>query len=437
MGMADTIEPAGASLNALQKRCASGPVHAIGLMSGTSMDGVDAALIVTDGDGVVQRRGPANTYTYDARTRDLLRAAMATASHMVDGHQDDIAAVRLARPPALAEAEAALTAAHADAVQSFLEANAIAPEDVCVVGFHGQTVLHRPDLRLTVQLGDGPALAGAIGLPVAFDFRAADVAQGGQGAPLVPVYHQALARAMPGLRLPVVFVNIGGVANVTYVGADGTLVACDAGPGNALIDDLIAARTGAAHDADGAIAASGTPDLSLVDAVLAEPFFAQAAPKSLDRHDFHATGGVRQIMGLNDLHDAAATLTELTAQSIACAQDVLPDDAATASWIIAGGGAHNARLMERLELALRARESDRAAGIKGTGAAGRRFLKASDLGWDGDALEAEAFAYLAVRAVRGLPLSYPKTTGVAVACRGGRLAQPGQETSIPLNAGQF
>jgi anhydro-N-acetylmuramic acid kinase len=368
-------------------------MRAIGLMSGTSLDGVDIAAIETDGERVLAF-GPSGYRPYDETDRQVLRRALVDAVTMTD---------RQARPGVLAEAERIVTQAHAEAVQAFLREHRLAPDAIGVIGFHGQTVLHRPADRLTVQIGDGAALARAIGVPVVFDLRAADVAAGGQGAPLVPVYHRALARSLT-KDGPVVVLNIGGVSNITYIDGD-TLIACDTGPGNALLDDYMLRATGDAIDRDGAAAARGTADAAWIAAALANPFFRQLPPKSLDRNAFAAL-----TVTTNVLEDGAATLTAFTVEAIAAIVPLLPRP--PARWIVAGGGARNATMMAML----RARLS--------TGAAPASVETAGALGWSADAMEAQAFAFLAVRSLLGLPLSYPTTTGVPRAMTGGVLAQP-------------
>jgi anhydro-N-acetylmuramic acid kinase len=361
---------------------------AIGLMSGTSLDGVDIALIETDGERV-GAFGPSGYRAYSDVERKVLRQALADAVTVTD---------RTSRPGALAEAERIVTMAHAAAVGEFLGANRIAPASIDVVGFHGQTVLHRPAERLTVQIGDGAGLARAIGIPVMHDFRAADVAAGGHGAPLVPVYHRALAQGLSSDG-PVVVVNIGGVSNITYIDRD-TLIACDTGPGNALLDDFMLRATGEAIDRDGTTAAQGEPDSEWVRAALRNPFFAKPPPKSLDRNDFAALK-----LTTNVLYDGAATLTALTVEAIAAIVPLLPRT--PAHWIVAGGGARNPAMMRML------RQRLAPAGVETAGA----------LGWSEEAMEAQAFAFLAVRALKGLPLSYPATTGVPEPMTGGVLAR--------------
>ncbi|HWX14922.1 MAG TPA: anhydro-N-acetylmuramic acid kinase [Methylocella sp.] len=231
-------------------------------MSGTSMDGVDVAIIETDGQESVTL-GRTGFFPYSETDRALLRRAVTEAVSLDD---------RSARPGSLARADAVIAVRHAEAVEAFLSAESMSPEEVDLVGFHGQTVLHRRDRRLTVQIGDGPALAERLGIKVVFDFRAADVAEGGQGAPLVPIFHRALAAAA-GFAEPVAFINIGGVANLSFIAPGEDPIACDTGPGNALLDDLMLKRRGLPFDRDGAIAASGQADAATLDKLLAHPFF--------------------------------------------------------------------------------------------------------------------------------------------------------------------
>lgn len=362
---------------------------AIGLMSGTSMDGIDIALIETDGEDIAGF-GPSALHPYRAEERALLRRAVAEARGLTD---------RRARPGVLAEAEAMVTTLHEGAVRVFLDANDIPRARVDVVGFHGQTVLHRPERGLTVQLGDGGALARAIGIPVVHDFRAADMAAGGEGAPLVPAYHRALARRLGG-PVPIAVVNIGGVSNITYVDAR-ALIACDTGPGNALIDDWMLRRTGAAMDEDGRTAARGRADGAWLAKALGDPFFDRPPPKSLDRDAFAALS-----VDAMTTEDGAATLTAFTARAIARVLPRLPEP--PARWIVGGGGARNPTLMRALAGAL----------------APAPVLRGDDLGWRSDAIEAQAFAFLAARSLRRLPLTYPGTTGVAEPTTGGVLAKP-------------
>jgi anhydro-N-acetylmuramic acid kinase len=376
---------------------------AIGLMSGTSLDGVDVALIETDGDRIA-RFGPTSYRAYADAERALLQSALADAVSLTD---------RASRTGVVAEAEELITRVHAEAVERFLAANGLAHQTIDVVGFHGQTILHRPDAGLTVQIGDGAALAQRLGIPVVFDFRAADVAAGGQGAPLVPVFHRALVRELdrPG---PVAVLNIGGVANVTYVDGAHDPIACDTGPGNALIDDFMRARTGAGFDRDGAAAAAGRIDENFIAGVLRDPFFAAAYPKSLDRNAF-ATHGSR--LRSPSVADGAATLTALTAATVARIVPHLPQ--APRSWIVGGGGARNRTLLRMLAARL----------------VPAAIETADAVGWSADALEAQAFAYLAVRLLRGLPITFPTTTGAPRPLTGGVVAAPGEFTLSRGTAG--
>ena len=363
---------------------------AIGLMSGTSLDGVDIALIETDGRSVTSF-GPSGYRPYSPQERGLLRHALAEATSLTDRND---------RPGVLGQAEWTVTVAHAEAVAAFTAQHGIAREDIDIVGFHGQTVLHRPDQRMTVQIGDAHALARAIHIPVMHDFRAADVAAGGQGAPFVPVYHRALAQSL-GREGPVVVVNIGGVSNITYIEGDDALIACDTGPGNALLDDYVFRTTGQAFDKDGRLTAEGNPDTAWIEQALQHPFFAARPPKSLDRNAFAA-------LKLPDLPlpDGAATLAGLTVEAIARIVPHLPK--VPRSWIVAGGGARNLAMIRMLRRRLEPARVD----------------VADTLGWAGDAIEAQAFAFLAARSLQGLPLSYPATTGVAQPMTGGVMARP-------------
>ena len=387
-------------------------LRAIGLMSGTSMDGIDIALIETDGDTQVRRLGGASV-AYSDEFRDWLRRGLIEASAIRERHE---------RPASLSALERALTRLHAEAVRRFMGDRLLQPSAVDVIGFHGQTVLHRQSERvhvevgapraildtpavsaelrefmLTVQIGDGPALAAATGIDVVYDLRAADCAAGGQGAPLVPVYHRALAARIA--ERPVAFVNIGGVANITWIGRDNGLIAFDTGPGNALLDDWMLAQTGLARDEDGRLAASGRVHEPALHYYLSLPYFAKLAPKSLDRNAFPP-----EVVSELSAADGAATLTGFTAAAIAKAREHLPEEPAL--WVICGGGRRNRTLMSAL-----------AARVENA------VVPAEALGLDGDSLEAEAWAYLAVRSLAGLPLTYPATTGVAAPQRGGVLAR--------------
>lgn len=350
----------------------------VGLMSGTSLDGVDAALLDTDGDTLTEACG-AVFAPYTPAFRAELRRAIA-------GEID----------PSVLEAE--LTDLHITAVQALLSKTEHCASDIAAVGFHGQTVAHDPANGRTWQIGDGQRLADAVGIPTVFDFRSADVAAGGQGAPLAPIYHAAIAA--PVVERPLAVLNIGGVSNVTWIGLDGALIACDVGPGNGPLDDWVAAHTGRMFDENGALARVGKVDSGRVAIALAADFFTALPPKSLDRLDFTSDIAV----GLS-LEDGAATLTELTVAAIAHSTTILP--APPARWLITGGGRRNALMMERLDVLLNAPVAPIEA-----------------IGRDGDNLEAEAFAYLAMRVLGSKPISFPGTTGAPEPMTGGRVVKP-------------
>jgi anhydro-N-acetylmuramic acid kinase len=364
---------------------------AIGLMSGTSLDGIDVAFIMTDG-GEAINRGKFRTFPYQPDQRAMLREAIAEAEDLTD---------RKARPGGLAAIEWALTDWHALAVESFCEDCGLTDSEIDVIGFHGQTIIHRPEIRLTLQLGDGPLLARRLGKPVVYDMRATDVAAGGQGAPLVPAYHRALAASLH--ERPVAFVNIGGVANLTWIGPTGELIAFDTGPGNALLNDWCEKHLGQPFDRDGKLAAEGVLDAKAFMSLANNPYFEKPAPKSLDRNAFDAS----VLAGLSP-EDGAMTLVHFTATSIARGVGHLP--ARPRLYVICGGGRHNPTLMGVLRGLFEP--------------LGERVVTAEGAGLDGDAIEAEAWAYLAVRSMKGLPLTYPMTTGVASPLTGGVIARP-------------
>lgn len=359
--------------------------RAIGLMSGTSLDGVDAAIIASDGE-YITGLGPSLTRPYDAATREAIRAVL--------GERGGEAAI--------AEAARALTLRHAEAVEELLDFARLAPGDVDVIGFHGQTINHAPERRHTRQIGDAALLARRTGIRVVHDFRTKDVKAGGQGAPLVPAYHQAMAR---GLCRPLAILNIGGVANVTYLrDEEGRPYAFDTGPGCALIDDWARRCAGgaASADVDGALAAKGRVNRELLAAWMSHPFFGQRGPKSLDREEFR---DLAVMVDNQTPEDGAATLTAFTAAAVARAEAQLPEP--PKRWLVCGGGRHNPVLMAELAARL-------AAPVDPVEA----------VGWDGDALEAQAFAFLALRTLRGLPLTWPSTTGVPEAMTGGVVVEP-------------
>ena len=379
-------------------------MRALGLMSGTSMDGIDVALIQTDGDKIVSR-GPSMTFPYLPETRARLAAGLIEAREIVD---------RAERPGSLAALEAEITELHAAAVNAFRRKQGIGRADIDVVGFHGHTVLHRaptvvietgPDgvpfevtmPGLTVQLGSGVGLSDLTALDVVHDLRAADVEAGGHGAPLVPVYHLAVAAHLP--QRPVAFVNIGGVANVTVVDREGSITAFDCGPGNALIDDWMLKHKGMALDADGATAAAGRVDEDVLRGLLSHRFFSSLPPKSLDRGAFDA-GSLSAL----SVADGAATLTAFTAAAIARAREHMHEEPEL--WVVAGGGRRNATLMGMIASRVQ-----------------NAVVPAEAAGLSGDGLEAEAWAYLAVRSLKGLPISFPGTTGVLAPMTGGVLTR--------------
>lgn len=349
---------------------------AIGLMSGTSLDGViDVALIETDGEGYVRPIG-FYAHPYDGGVRDKVRACFG----------------KYERDAQVDEAEALVTDVHVEAVKaSGFEAD--------VIGFHGQTITHAPEDGFTWQLGDGARLSCDTGIDVVYDMRQADIRAGGQGAPLAPLYHQAI---FSGHEKSVAVLNMGGVGNVSFIGAD-DLLAFDTGPANALMDDYCLSHMGCEFDADGALARRGVVDMRVVEAFLGLPYFAQEPPKSLDRNAFE--GVLKQLP--EDHADAMATLAALSVAGVAAAVRWFP--CAPEAWYVCGGGRKNAYLMALLA---------------------ERFAPASVLaieeaGYDGDAIEAQAFAYLAVRSLLGLPLSVPSTTGVDRPMTGGVLCKAG------------
>lgn len=355
----------------------SRPLMALGLMSGTSMDGVDAALIRTDGETIFEL-GPALTIRYDGIFQNRIRRQLGR-----DPECGDDEARALARD---------LTLRHVEAVTALLEKTGIEPGRVDVIGFHGHTVLHRPKDGITRQIGDGQLLAEATGIPVVADFRCRDVEKGGQGAPLAALYHAAHARD---LLKPVAVLNLGGVANVTWIGDDGAILAFDTGPGNALIDDWAIKTIGRPMDEDGRLARAGQVDERVLAILLADAYFDRQPPKSLDRNHFDSAPLARLAAA-----DGAATLVRFTAEAVARARVHLPTP--PGRWLICGGGRHNGQIMEAIREVL-----------------GAPVDPVDAVGWRGDSLEAEAFAFLAVRSLFGLPLTLPTTTGVRAPTRGG------------------
>ena len=367
-------------------------MRVLGFMTGTSLDAIDMAILETDGERILGF-GPAGEAPMPEALRSLCLDAIQAGRSWERGAPE---------PNLFAHVGAAVAEAHHAAAEAFLAAHGLSWDEIDLIGFHGQTVLHeQPTLERagrTRQLGDGEKLAALAGKPVAFDFRTDDVAAGGQGAPLAPVYHLARAEAS-GLARPLAVLNLGGVANVTLADADGRIAAFDTGPGNGLIDSWVERHGAGRYDADGAIALSGRVNGAALAELMAHPYFAAPGPKSLDRYDFT----LEPVEGLS-LADGAATLAAFTAESIAHAlrQTEMP----SAAIIVCGGGRKNGAVL--FELSARAE---------------RPVITAERAGWRGDAIEAEAFAYMAARTALGLPISFPGTTGVSAPMAGGRLAR--------------
>lgn len=369
-------------------------MRVLGFMSGTSLDAVDMAVIDTNGVEVTAF-GPCGERKLTEATRNICLAATQAAKSWARGTPE---------PAVFADAARAVAEEHITAATQFLAANAIDPRSLDLAGFHGQTVLHeRPTperIGRTVQLGDGALLARGLGIPVVYDLRTDDVAAGGEGAPLAPIYHAALVRRSK-LELPVAVMNLGGVANITLITADESrLLGFDTGPANGMIDQIVQERTDARYDRDGALALSGQVNDAALAELLDHPYFAAKPPKSLDRFDF-SLDPVRAL----PLEDAAATLAAFTAQAVRLGIDVCPVE--PTRLIACGGGRHNPALMAALR--------ERCA---------IPVTTAEDEGWRGDAIEAEAFAYLAARKARNLPISFPGTTGVPAPMTGGKVARP-------------
>lgn len=364
------------------KPAETGVIRALGAMSGTSLDGVDAAVVETDG----HRIAAFGAQDYRAYGEDE-RAALTAALGQWSG----------------AEAEAAariVEAAHVEVLKGF--------EDVELIGFHGQTLAHEPRGRGTCQVGDGQTLAEALGRPVVWDFRSSDVQLGGEGAPLAPFFHFACAKWI-GAERPLCFLNLGGVGNITWVDPrkdapeeDGALLAFDTGPANAPVNDLMRERLGLDCDRDGAVAMEGEVETGALELFLAEPYFTRMPPKSLDRNDFAEMVGL--VRELSDA-DAAATLTAMCAAGVAAGMAHCPEPPEKV--LVTGGGRKNPVLMEMLRVSLDC-----------------PVEPVEEVGLDGDMLEAQAFAYLAVRVARGLPTSCPATTGVSALVGGGVVSVP-------------
>jgi anhydro-N-acetylmuramic acid kinase len=345
----------------------------LGMMSGTSYDAIDVALLRTDGVSFLEH-GPAQAFPLQPELRQRIAAAKGRAS----------------APPELSDA---ITQAHVEAVRGFRGAY---PEyDIKAIGFHGQTILHQPRDRLSIQLGEGGVLAQATGLAVVGQFRLRDLAAGGEGAPIAPIYHEALLRSGP---LPSVQVNIGGVSNVTWADGD-RLIAFDCGPGCAKIDDWMA-RAGRTMDRDGEHGLAGMIDERMVQLALSDEFFARSPPKSLDRDELIFAG-----VDMLSVADGAATLAAITADAIATTARWFPSP--PRRWIVGGGGRRNRAIMNRLQACL-----------------GASVVTTEEAGQDGDAVEAYMIAYLAARYFAGLPITFPATTGADRPCPGGELFLP-------------
>jgi anhydro-N-acetylmuramic acid kinase len=368
-------------------------MRVLGFMTGTSLDAVDMAVLETDGEAITGF-GPAGERKLSPEVRGLLEETTRQALAWPRGEP---------APGIFALAAAAIAQTHREAAVSFAQEHGFTLSSLDLIGFHGQTVLHEPPVPgrsgRTLQLGDAQALATALGVPVAYDFRSMDVAAGGQGAPLAPIYHAARALAS-GLARPVAALNLGGVGNITLVRDDGPLQAFDTGPANGMIDLWVQGRTDLRCDEDGRLARAGRVHEHILAGYLAHPYFAATGPKSLDRFDF----SFKPVEGLS-LADGAATLTAFAAE--AAAMGIARCEVRPLRVIACGGGRHNPVLLQWL------RERS-----------GVAIDAAEAVGWRGDAIEAEAFAYLAARTAKGLPISFPGTTGVQVAMSGGRIARP-------------
>jgi anhydro-N-acetylmuramic acid kinase len=363
------------------------PLWTLGLMSGTSADGIDGALIQTDGI-TVKAFGPTHYVPYPERIRNQILKAYGRLPG-----PDEISLERL------------VTEHHAEVVFALLEKARMKASEVDLIGFHGQTLFHQPPQQKgergeTHILADGPFLASLTGIPVIDQFRLNDIAHGGQGAPLVPIFHQALSE---NLSKPIAILNIGGVANVTWIGArKDELLAFDTGPGNGLIDDWVRANTDLPWDEGGKIAASGQVIEDLLVKWLSHAYFFRKPPKSLDRKTFKAfLDDVKSLL----FEDGIATLTAFTVACLEKAQEHFP--LKSSLWLVAGGGTHNPTLLKMMKDRLNS-----------------PVQKAADKGWDGDALEAQAFGFLAVRSLRNLPLTFPGTTGAPTPLSGGRVCRP-------------
>ena len=367
--------------------------NVMGLMSGTSIDGIDAATIKTDGKSYIESLAQAY-FPYPDEIRDKIRAVMGTGEYTTG----------------IQRLERNITRLHAQAVRELIAKSGIRPD---LIGFHGQTLYHDPLGGRSFQIGDGALLAQEVGIDVVNDFRSADLRAGGQGAPLLPLYHKTLVE-QAGLQGPVLILNLGGVANMTWINSSRptheghNILAFDTGPAGALIDDLVNQETGQPFDKNGELAAKGVVDQARLKSWLAHPYFQKPPPKSLDRDEW-------EICNVSDMNieDGAATLSAFTVQSIICAIDHLPPEEIGHVYVC-GGGRHNGHIMSELQCALQntSHHHIKAEAIEA-------------LGWDGDFIEAQGFAYLAKRSCLNLPLSHPGTTGCQKSVTGGVLHRLG------------
>ena len=353
----------------------------LGFMSGTSLDGVDAAILSSDGEAI-DDFGPTHLTSFSTAERAIVKEAT-----------EQFVATGTAEPRLLAEADDIIVSAHVRCARELLSKPGAGKIEL--IGYHGQTVLHRPDRGLTIQIGDPARIANTLGVDVVADVRHADMAVGGEGAPLVPIYHAALARKI-GKSGPIAFLNVGGVANFTFIGSDEEIIALDTGPGNGMLDLTVQKRGLGRYDDGGALAASGEVNQAVLSHLLAHPYFEREGPKSLDRYDFPL-----DIVDDLSAADAAATLVAFTANSVALGARQLPERPEL--WIICGGGRHNPVIMEALREVLGTCES------------------ADDFGLRGDFIEAEAIGFIAARSVRGLPVTFPNTTGAPSSTTAGKL----------------
>ena len=353
-------------------------LRAIGLMSGTSGDGIDVAYIESNGS-TISYLGNWGTYPYSDEFRKRLKVIkIASANYH--------------------EIEHRLTLLHYHAVLNFLDVNGLKANDIDLVGFHGHTIHHNPRKSISIQIGDGKHLAELLNITVFHDFRSNDILHGGQGAPLTPIFHAKLAEKF---EKPIVVLNLGGVANITWIGeGDENLLAFDTGPGNAMLDDWIFQHNAGVYDVGGQVAASGSVNQNVLKELLKHSYFERNPPKSLDRNEFSL-----RLLKNCSLEDGAATLSAFTVEAVKLTQTYFPRS--VKSWIVCGGGRHNDYILSKLRDRLE-----------------QPVLNAEDIEWQGDAIEAQAFAYLAVRSNLGLPISFPNTTGVKTPLTGGKREDP-------------